>query len=420
MSGVQYDEVRRRVAESVAAWDDEDVAIRVEQAALHPLQVMISSKHPSTYYNQWVDLQDDGAVHLPAPDDGFTSVGAQGTTAARATTTDEAVELVVREVSAAVRVLEVLQARNLAWHRPVVQPPVPDDALAEACRLWQGGKNVGSSPVRAAARVLSGVRHYFHAGFITDYDEQARTTPEVLAAGLALLRAVNDAPHRDANGWSTAVGVPAGTFAGRGIKSKPNEDPQIEKRLATGRINMPLWGVSLSPDVAAGFGTRFLFELVGDFPAVPAWQHSSIKDDEQELVTGGQYRVLSQEVRDGTTHVRLQWFGASGDRVGSDPLLLAVLGAAPSVVHSSLTRSTTAPQEETLELRLGGEDCATVTRAPEAQTVNVVRYWAWEPGWDAKGDDEYSQWAAMRAASRTTTEPADVEAVVAAIKTGKN
>ena len=181
----------------------------------------------------------------------------------------------------------------------------------------------------------------------------------MLAAGVALLRAVNAAPHRDADAWSAAVGLPAGGFAGRGIKSKPDEDPQIEKRLATGQIEMPLWGVSLSPDVAAGFGTRFLFELVGDFPAVPAWKHSGIKDDEQELVTGGRYRVLSQEERDGTTHVRLQWFGASGDRVGSDPLLLAVLGAVPGVVHSSLTRSA---GQEVLELRLGGEDWATVTR----------------------------------------------------------
>ena len=144
----------------------------------------------------------------------------------------------------------------------------------------------------------------------------------MLAAGVALLRAVNAAPHRDADAWCAAVGLPAGGFAGRGISSKPAEDPQIEKRLATGQIEMPLWGVSLSPEVAAGFGTRFLFELVGDFPAVPAWVHSGIKDDEQELVTGGRYRVLSQEERGGTTHVRLQWIGASGDRVGSDPLLL--------------------------------------------------------------------------------------------------
>ena len=72
-----------------------------------------------------------------------------------------------------------------------------------------------------------------------------------------------------------------------------------------------------------------------------------------------------------------------------------------------------------LELRLGGEDWATVTREPGADTAKVVRYWAWDPDWDARGDDEYSQWAAMRKASRTTTVPADVDAIVAAILRGK-
>jgi hypothetical protein len=415
MTAIDIDEVRRQVTERVTGWDDEDVAVRVEQGR-HPLHVTVSSKHPSTYYNQWIDLADDGTVHLPAPDDGFTSVGAKGTTAGTATSTEQAVDIVAREVAKAVCVLTELQAQHLQWNRPAVQPPVPAEALAEACTLWQGGRDVGSSPVRAAARVLSGVDHYFRAGFITDYDRQARTTPEVLAAGVALLRAVNEAPHRDADAWCAEVGLPRSGFAGRGIKSKPAEDPQIEKRLVTGQIEMPLWGVSLSPDVAAGFGTRFLFELVGDFPAVPAWAHSGIKDEEQELVTGGRYRVLSQEERDGTTHVRLRWFGASGDRVGSDPLLLAVLGAVPGVVHSSLKRSA---GEEVLELRLGREDWATVTRTPGSETVEVVRYWAWDSDWDARGDDEYSQWAAMRAASRTTTVPADVNAIVAAVLRGK-
>ncbi len=55
----------------------------------------------------------------------------------------------------------------------------------------------------------------------------------------------------------------------------------------------------------------------------------------------------------------------------------------------------------------------------DADTVEVVRYWALDPGWDARGDDEYSQWAAMRAASRTTTVPADVDAIVAAVLRGK-
>ena len=79
--------------------------------------------------------------------------------------------------------LRKLQAQHLEWDRPAVQPPVPDEVLAEACTLWQGGRDVGSSPIRAAARVLSGVDHYFHADFITAYNQQARTTPEVLAAG---------------------------------------------------------------------------------------------------------------------------------------------------------------------------------------------------------------------------------------------
>src|SRR4051812_29459876 len=181
MNAIDFDEVRRQVTDHVAGWDNEDVAVRVERGR-HPLHVIVSSKHPSTYYNQWIDLADDGTVHLPAPDDGFTSVGAKGTRAGTATSTEESVELVVSEVAKAVSVLKELQAQHSEWNRPADQPAVPDDALAEACRLWQGGQNVGSSPIRGAARVLSGVRHYFRADFITEYDRQARTTPEVLAA----------------------------------------------------------------------------------------------------------------------------------------------------------------------------------------------------------------------------------------------
>ncbi|MBN1093324.1 hypothetical protein JKP75_12600 [Blastococcus sp. TML/M2B] len=413
-----FDEVRRRVTESVADWDDEDVHLRVEETARHPVHVTISSKHPSTYFTQRVDLAADGTVHLPAPDDGFTSVTATGSSARTATSTEEAAALIAGAVSDAVRVLRELQARNLEWARPATQPQVTADDLAAACTLWQGGQNVGSSPVRAAARVLSGVRHYFHADFITAYEEKARTTPEVLAAGVALLRAVNAAQPQDADGWPARVGLPAGGFAGRGISSKPAEDPQIEKRLATGRIEMPLWGVSLSPDVAAGFGTRFLFELVGAFPAVPAWVHSGIKDEEQELITGGQYRVLSQEERDGTTHVRLRWIGASGDRVGSDALLLSVLGAVSDVMDSELRRTADA---ETLRLGLGlGRDnWAEITRKAESDTARVVRYWELDADWNAKGDDPYTHAAAIRAASRTTTVTADVNSIVAAVLTGK-
>ncbi|MGY1592269.1 hypothetical protein ACI79D_09870 [Geodermatophilus sp. SYSU D00708] len=413
---MDLEDVRQRVTARVMQHHDEDVAVRVEVAGDGAVHVTVSSRHPLTYFTQWVDLRADGTVHLPAPDDGFTSVGAKGTTVATATSTNEAVELVVREVEEAVAVLRKDQARSAEWARPARQPAVPAEDLAAACALWQGGQNVGSSPIRGAARVLTGVRHYFRAGFITGYEKEARASRELLEAGVRLLRAVNAAPHRDADGWNTEVGLPLRGFAGRGITSKPDEDPQIERQLRTGRIEMPLWGVSLNREVADSFGTRFLFELVGPFPAVPAWVVSGVKAEERELVTGGQYKVVSQEQRGGTTHVRLRWIGASGDRVGSDELLLSVLGAVPGVVHSSLTRST---GREVLELRLGGEDSATVTRTADSAAVEVDRCWAPDPGWAAKDDSEWSQWAAMRAASRTTTVPADVDSIVAAVLRGE-
>ena len=85
MNAMDVDEIRRSVTAAVKEWDDEDVAVRVETAR-HPLHVTVSSRHPSTYYNQWVELTDDGTVHLPAPDDGFTSLSAKGTTAGTAAT----------------------------------------------------------------------------------------------------------------------------------------------------------------------------------------------------------------------------------------------------------------------------------------------------------------------------------------------
>ncbi|MGY1690358.1 hypothetical protein [Geodermatophilus sp. SYSU D01105] len=416
MSAPDVAGARDRVAARVSRWDDEDVAVWMKVGGNGALHVTVSSRDPLTYYTQGVALHPDGSVVLRAPDDGFTSPTAKRTTVGTATTADEAVDLVVREVERAVAVLREDQTRAAEWARPAWQPPVSAEDLAAACALWQGGQNVGSSPIRGAARVLTGVRHYFRAEFITGYEEKARASRELLEAGVHLLRAVNAAPHMDANGWNAQVALPFLGFAGRGIKSKPDEDPQIERQLRTGQIEMPLWGVSLDRAVADSFGTRFLFELVGPFPAVPAWVASGVKAFEQELVTGGRYRVLSQEQCGETTHVRLRWMGASGDRVGSYAVLLGVLGAVPSVSGSSLTRTA---GNEVLELRLGGEDSATVTRATGSNEVEVVRYWAPALNWAAQGDDPYTQDAAIRAASRTTTVPADVDSIVAAVQKGK-
>ena len=410
---MDLESVRQQVLARVGKHDDKDVAVRVELG--EDMHLTISSRNPLTYFTQFIRLRSDGTVELPTPDDGFT-LDLKSRTVGTAATPAEAVDLVVGEAEQAVDRLREKQPRAAERARPSRQPAVSAEDLAEACALWQGGQNGGSSPIRGAARVLTGIRHYFRAEFITGYETAARSQRETLDAGIALLRAVNAAPHLDADGWNVQVGLPLRTFAGRGIRSKPDEDPQIERQLRTGRIEMPLWGVSLSREVADSFGTRFLFELVGAFPAVPAWIASDLKAEEQELVTGGRYKVVSQEQRGETTHVRLRWIGASGDRVGADELLLAALGAVPGLVHSSLTRS--AGSEE-LELRLGGENWATVTRSSGSNQVEVVRYWAPDPDWGAKGDDVYAHDAAIRAASRRTTVQADVDAIVAAVLKGK-
>lgn len=183
------------------------------------------------------------------------------------------------------------------------------DALRDACAAWQGGRDGGSSPIRAAARVLTGTAHYFTADFITDYERAAAQHPVTMARARVLLEALGCAARHDASTWAQSGGV-SSTWVGRGIASGV-QDPQIVQTLDTGRIQMPLWGLSLDQDVALSFGSRFLFEVIGIFPAVPAWLSSGIKADERELITGGTYAVEALHEDDsGTTHVRLRFVDA--------------------------------------------------------------------------------------------------------------
>ena len=406
-------EARNRIAERLDGSGSADVGVKVEIVPAGWLAVHLHSSNPVVWFHAGVDLHPDGRVTLPPSDDGCTPLGTPDTLVGTATSVDAAVDLVVAEAEKSIAGIERMVADRLARSLPVEQPPVAEAHLAVACEMWQGGQDTGSSRLRGAARALTGVRHYVRAPFITEHEVAARAQREALEAGIALLRAVNAAPRLEADGWNTEVGLPARGFAGRGIKAKPDEDPQIEKQLRTGQIEMPLWGVSLSREVAEGFGTRFLFELVGAFPAVPAWVASGIKKDEEELVTGGRYRVLSQEQRGETTHVRLQWIGASGDHVGSDTVLLGVLGALPGVWHSELTRT---GEREVLEVRLEGYgNSATISRWTGSDDVEVVRYWEPEPDPNAKDDSVWTQHAAIQNASRRTTAPADVAAIVAAV-----
>ena len=166
-----------------------------------------------------------------------------------------------------------------------------DDALRDACAAWQDGRDGGSSPIRAAARVLTGTPHYFQADFITKYELEAAASEATMSRAAALLDALESAPHHDPAGWAAATGFES-TWVGRGLKSG-DQDAQIVAALGTGSITMPLWGLSLDRDVALSFGDAFLFELTGPFPAIAAWQASSIKDNERELIAGGRYAVTA-------------------------------------------------------------------------------------------------------------------------------
>jgi hypothetical protein len=133
-----------------------------------------------------------------------------------------------------------------------------DDDLAAACNDWQGGRNVGSSPLRAAARVLTGTRHYFTADYIDKYERRAAADTGLLNQARVLLGAVATAPIQTAEQWAETTGVTGSLrsvgFAGRGLVARSDEDEQITDAVASGRLAMPLWGVSLDLDQAIAYG----------------------------------------------------------------------------------------------------------------------------------------------------------------------
>ena len=168
--------------------------------------------------------------------------------------------------------------------------------LAQACDAWQGGRDTGSSPIRAAARVLTATPHYFKADFIDKFESDARANPEVLDYARTLLTALASSARLDASGWAAKLRIPSdpSAWVGRGIKSAPQDD-QIIATLKTKQLSMPLWGASLDKEVAECYGTRFIFELHGPFPAIPAWTHSGIKHEELELILGGRYKIINDD-----------------------------------------------------------------------------------------------------------------------------
>ena len=126
--------------------------------------------------------------------------------------------------------------------------------------MWQSGRD-GSSRLRGAARVVSGIPHYFQADFITAHEGAARADPAMLDRARTLLSAVGRSRPQTAAEWR-GTALPEGIdVAGRGLKGK-EQDLQILEVLRSGEITMPLWGVSLDRNVAQRYGTRFLLEAL--------------------------------------------------------------------------------------------------------------------------------------------------------------
>lgn len=181
-------------------------------------------------------------------------------------------------------------------------------ALLEACRYWQGGQDQGSSPLRAAARVLTGIPHYFDSDFITAYDDAARDDAVLLELGRTLLDAVANSGVHDVGHFAEALRYPGAASPSRGIRKKvPAEDDQIDRivRRTGAVLPMPLWGFSLDPLKAREYGTRFVFDLEGPFSGVPIAALTGEKHDEFEVVGGGSYAVNRVHDDAGTTNVHL-------------------------------------------------------------------------------------------------------------------
>jgi hypothetical protein len=164
-----------------------------------------------------------------------------------------------------------------------------DTALSEACAFWQSSQE-NSSLLRGAARVLTGMPHYFSASYIANYEQKACGDPASRSRAHVLLEAVRTSLSREPSDWADEPQPPGIGFASRGLKCKP-EDEQILEVLRSGEIVMPLWGVTLSRGVATGYGTRFTFVIEGAFQGVAAWRESGIKAEELEVIAGGRYEV---------------------------------------------------------------------------------------------------------------------------------
>jgi len=151
--------------------------------------------------------------------------------------------------------------------------------------------------------VLTGIPHYFDADFIRGVDGAARANGDTLDAAQLLLSTLASAPMETIEQIAARSGFAGRAVAARGIAAKDAAvDSQIAEALQLGRtVAMPLWGFSLDDAVATSYGTKFRFELIGEFVGLAAWVHSGAKAEEAEIIGGGCYRVEEVGTRGDTT-----------------------------------------------------------------------------------------------------------------------
>jgi hypothetical protein len=194
---------------------------------------------------------------------------------------------------------------------------LPTIDLADACTVWQSGRDGGSSALRGGARVVTGIPHYFDAPYIREKTRAAADDPGIQARARLLLDAVTAAPARTARDWYEHCGLDGEPFAGRGIERKNShgEDEQILQSLRRGWLQMPLWGFSLDRGTAERYGSAskglmsFMFELTGPCRGIAAWESSDVKTDEREIIASAVYGVTGLEQRDSTWWVQLKEIG---------------------------------------------------------------------------------------------------------------
>ena len=81
-----------------------------------------------------------------------------------------------------------------------------------------------STPIRAAARVFTGVPHYFSAPYIEQLEQLATSDATALARARVPVEAITHSVRRDVSTWRAEVGLPGRDIASRVLRQTGSSD----------------------------------------------------------------------------------------------------------------------------------------------------------------------------------------------------